>query len=200
MSGVFNKAKNVEGFQFALVNVCDTVSGASIGLLNYVKKGYNQIELGSSETMHAQLAIRFGSRRFYNIFQFGTRFQNENAYELGYGIGTTIRHKQSERWQWNTELVASHIVENKQWFNQLNMLTELRLTAEYKMCHWASFYIGPTANLLFADIPESGTIVDNAPDTKIPPYSLFDNKSSDTKTVDVNAWFGIRAGLRFGRN
>ncbi|MFT5764942.1 MAG: hypothetical protein ACI8X3_002376 [Saprospiraceae bacterium] len=200
VSGLFNKAKNVYGVQFALINVCDTVSGASIGFLNFVKKGYNQFEMGGSETMRAQFSIRFGSRRFYNIFQFGAKFKGLNAYGIGYGIGTTINHRQSKRWQWNTELLASHIIENNEWFNNLNLLAELRLTAEYKMCRWASFYIGPTVNLMISDLLDAETGAINATGSKIPAYVLFDNKNSDTNTIDLKGWIGVRAGLRFGRN
>ncbi len=200
ISALFNKADDVKGSQFALINVCDTVSGASIGLLNFVKKGYNQIELGGSETMHGQLAIRFGSRRFYNIFQGGIRFDDINDYKIGYGIGTSIYFQNSKRWQWNTELVASQIIENNVWFEHLNILGELRFTFEYKMSRWASFYFGPTANLMLTKIIDSETMKGSLPNSEIPPYTLFDNKIGIEQTLDIKSWIGFRAGFRFGRN
>jgi hypothetical protein len=200
VSGVFNKARNVEGVQFALINVCDTVSGASIGFLNFVRRGYNQIEVGGSETMHGQLSTRFGSRRFYNILQFGVKFQADNAYGIGYGIGTTICQKQSQKWQWNAELVASQINENNQWFDKLNLLTEFRLTAEYKIGNRSSLYFGPTANLMIADILDSETGLPRELGSEVPAYFLFDNENNSTNSLDLKGWVGFRAGIRFGRN
>ena len=200
VSGLFNKAKRVKGMQFAAINVCDTVSGASIGLLNFVRKGYNQFELGASESFYTQAALRFGSRRFYNILQLSVKFEESNTYGVGYGIGTTIQHKQSNRWQWNAELLASHIVEEDKWFENLSMLMEFRLTAEYKMCRWASFYIGPTANLLLVDLFDSETRTTSANSSPLPPYTIFNNKNGASNSIDVQGWFGVRAGFRFGRN
>ncbi len=199
VSGLFNRARNVDGVQFALINVCDTISGASIGLLNFVRRGYNQIEIGGSETLYGQFAFRFGSRRFYNIFQFGSQFGGTNIYSLGYGIGTTLRNFKNEKWQWNFEGVLSQISENDRWFKELNVIGELRLTAEFKISNRASFYLGPTFNVMISDlfvVEEGETIYGST----IPQYTIHDNNNSDLEPRDLKAWIGFRAGLRFGRN
>lgn len=199
VSGLFNRAKKVEGVQFGLINVCDTITGASIGLLNFVKKGYNQVELGSGETMYGQLAVRIGSRRFYNIIQFGAQFDTENAYSIGYGIGTTIYNFNSNKWQWNLEAVLSHVSEDGRWFKDVNTMGELRLNGEFKISKHVSFFMGPTLNVMVSDlitITEEETIYGSS----VPGYTIFDNENSALNSRDVKTWVGFRAGLRFGRN
>ena len=198
ISGLFNKADKVNGFQVGLINISDTISGASVGLLNFVRKGYNQLELGGGETMQAQVGLRFGSHKFYNIVQFGAKFNGPNAYGLGYGIGINLPNVEDEEWQWNTELVASHVFENNDW-KKLNLLTEFRLTAEYRLTSRTSLYFGPVANMMFAQMLDRETRTVSARGTEVPLYSLIDNKRVQS-TVDIKGWVGFRAGIRFGRN
>lgn len=197
VSGLFNRAKRVRGSQLSLINVCDTISGASIGVLNFVRKGYNQVELGGSETMYAQGALRFGSLRFYNILQFGVQLEEARSYGFGYGIGTTVRRGHFGRWQHNWELVVSKIVEDGVRFKDLNMLGELRLTWEWKMSKYTSLYLGPTANLMFSEVKniESTPVAFNS---DLPLYTLLENENDNR--LNLKAWFGFRAGFRFGRN
>lgn len=198
ISGLFNKADKVNGFQVGLINVSDTISGASVGLLNFVKKGYNQIELGGGETMQAQLGIRFGSHKFYNLIQFGAKFNGPNAYGIGYGFGINLPNIEDKEWQWNTELVASQIIENKKW-NRLNLLSEFRVTAEYRLTPRTSLYFGPVANMMFARTLDKETKTVSTKGTEVPLYSLIDNKNNKG-TADIKGWIGFRAGIRFGRN
>lgn len=198
ISGFFNRAKKVDGVQFALINVCDTVSGASIGLLNFVQKGYNQIELGGSETMFAQGAIRFGSFRFYNILQFGTQFKQDPTYAFGYGIGTTVHKNPYTNWQRNTELVFSKLIEEGARFRDFHLLAEFRWTWEYKMARYASLYFGPTINLMASEI-KNVDVTPVAFRSNIPTYTLWESYHNSTP-YSLNAWIGFRAGLRFGRN
>lgn len=199
VSGLFNRAENVQGVQFGLINVADTVSIAAIGLLSFVKKGYNQFELGLSETMHSQAAFRFGSRRFYNIIQFGIQFDNEIAYGIGYGVGTAVLHDYAVNWQWNVEAVSSQILERQNGFNRLNLLNEFRLSAEYRANNRFSIYFGPTLNVMVSDLINS-TTESFTYGSRVPLYTIFDNENSSTQKRDVKLWLGFRAGIRFGRN
>ncbi len=195
VSAIFNRAEKVDGVQFGLINVCDTVTGASIGLLNFVKKGYNQFEVGGSETMYGEAAVRFGSRRFYNIIQFGTQFEN-GTNSLGYGIGTVLDFEPENKWQSNAEVVLSFVIEDR-----LNMLFQLRYTWEYKMAKRSSIYFGPTLDLQLARFTTLDT-QDPLPDSDIAPYYLFHNNNNQTinREYYMKGWIGFRAGIRFGRN
>ena len=127
ISGLFNRAKKVEGFQLGLINICDTITGAPIGLINIVKKGYNRIEISGSEFLHTSVSLKFGGRRFYNILQVGNRWDSK-TWGLGYGLGTIIRI--SHHLDLNTELAAFHINEREVWTDKLNLLTQFRLTLD----------------------------------------------------------------------
>jgi hypothetical protein len=196
LSGVFNRAKNVNGMQVALINVCDSITGPTIGVLNFVRKGYNQVEVGGSETMQLQTAVRFGSYNFYNILQFGAQFRGMNDYSFGYGIGGNVpmRHP---LWQWNTELLGSYVVENGQ-RRPGKFLGQFRFTAEYCLADRWSVYFGPTANLLTGVL--SVDQIEAGMESDLPLYTLFDNLNDLNNRVDAKIWFGFRAGIRFGRN
>ena len=45
IAGIINiSSGEVKGLQLALINVADTISGTPIGLLNFVRRGYNRVE------------------------------------------------------------------------------------------------------------------------------------------------------------
>ncbi len=197
LSGIFNRAKNVNGTQMGLINVCDSITGPTIGLLNFVRKGYNQIEIGATETMHAQMALRLGSYNFYNIFQFGAKFKTLNDYSFGYGFGVNIPWS-NPSWQWNVELVGSYVVEEEEWQDNGGMVGTFRWTAEYKMSNRWSLYFGPTANVFVANLSKED--IEAGVESDFPRYTMFDNLNDGNNTVDTKLWFGFRAGIRFGRN
>lgn len=200
ISGVFNKARDVDGMQFALINIADTVSGVSIGLLNFVRRGYNQLEVAGGESMHAQMALRLGTKRWYNIFQFAAKVDGVNAWSLGYGIGTTVDSNPFDKWQANHELVVSQIFEDGRKFENMNLRFEYRWLAELKMSRRASFFIGPVFNLMLIDLYESEGQIVRIEETEIPLYTIYDNETSTKSSTDLKAWVGLRMGFRFGRN
>ncbi len=202
VSALFNKARYVKGFQLGLINVADTVEGASFGLLNFVKRGYNRIEVGSGEALYANLGFKLGTRSFYNILHLGARWDRldrtigETAQQgmymswgLGYGIGTVATF--NPRWHMNIEAVAIHVNEYEKWTDRLNLLSQLRLTIDKRTAGRASFFFGPVANLMLSKVrdPETG-----APGSNIPPYTLLDETRGDT---NMRAWVGGYAGIRF---
>lgn len=202
ISSFFNKAKKVDGFQIAFINVADSISGAPIGFISFIRKGYNRVELAGSDLLYANLSIKLGAPAFYNIFQVGARIDNLN-YELndsqisgsymswafGYGIGTY--HSFGKSFGMNTELVAMHINEYEAWTNQLNLLTQLRLTFDHKLGRTTSLFWGPTLNALASDYldPESGI-----KGSTLPFYTLIDESAGNT---NLKVWVGFQGGFRF---
>ena len=90
LSGLVNVAKEVRRFQIGLINVADTVGDFSFGLLNLIKRGYNKIEFSVGDALYGNIAVKLGTRKFYNIFQVGTNFKRNllhNGYTWGYGYG-----------------------------------------------------------------------------------------------------------------
>ena len=198
-SGLFNVARKVSGFQVGLVNVADTVSGVPIGLLNIVKKGYNRFEISANDALYANVSLKLGAYRFYNIIHIGARWDKtagqsgtDMSWGLGYGLGTALR--MTPRLLLNIEAVAIHINEKERWTNELNLLNQLRFTLDYhKENGRTSFFAGPVANVLVSRLynPETGmagsTVID-------PSYTLLDHNKGDTS---VKLWAGVQAGIRF---
>jgi len=201
-SALYNKAKTVKGFQLGLINVADTVEGASFGLLNFVKRGYNRIEVGGSRILYTNLGFKLGTRSFYNILHLGARWDQLErtvgettrqgmymSWGLGYGIGTVVTF--SSRWHMNLEAVAVHVNEYEEWTDRLNLLSQLRLTIDKRTAGRASFFFGPTGNLMISKLrdPETGER-----GSSLPPYALINETRGDT---NMQVWVGGYAGIRF---
>ncbi len=198
MSLLFNKAKRVNGFQLSLINVADTVRGVPIGLINIIRKGYNRVELATSEAFYGNLGFKFGAHRLYNILHLGIRWddapgpvQNTTAvsWALGYGLGTAVLL--SDRWLLNLEAVAMHVNEEEGWTRQLNLLGQVRATADLRIGRHVHFFAGPVYNLFLSRRrdAESGEYQSN-----IPPYTFFQKSQDDLST---SMWIGFTGGLRF---
>jgi hypothetical protein len=187
----FNKAKKVNGVQFGLINVCDTTSGGSYGLINIVKRGYNRIELAGSLTLGAQGALKLGSYKFYNIFQGSKKFSSP-TWSLGYGIGTAVLT--SKRTLLNFELIASHVNEDHGWTTQLNLLSQFRTTVEVRLSKRFSFFAGPNFNVMFSDLydPDTGRY-----GSSIVPYTMYVNEKNGTNKTDITMWIAFNTGMRF---
>ncbi len=198
-SSLFNKGKTVKGFQFGLINVADTAVLGSYGLLNFIRRGYNRVELSGSEVLHANLALKLGTRQFYNIFHFGARWDNYTtgdqqgtfmSWGLGYGLGTTATL--SSRSLLNIEVVAIHLNELEPWTNELNLLNQLRLTYDIRVGRKLSIFAGPVANVYVSKINPAGDPAERT--ANFAPYNFFDGNDGDT---NVKMWVGFQAGFRF---
>jgi hypothetical protein len=202
LSSIINVARQVKGVQIGLINVADTVSGVTIGLLNLVRKGYNRVELSTSESFSGNLAFKIGVKPFYNIFYLGARIskaQNpgNNAEEsikeltwgLGYGIGAAF--SLGKRTLSNLELISIKVNEREGWTRPLHQLHQFRLLFDWRFGKRMSMYAGPTANLLVSSRkdPELGI----GGSELIPKITLYDKVDANKRS---QGWIGFNAGIR----
>lgn len=201
--GGLNIAQKVEGLQIGFINIADTVSGVPIGLINLIRKGYNRVELAYQPSgLHANVALKLGTRSFYNILLAGVAFKNPfnrpmsidriEAWGLGYGIGSTLPFGQS-RWQSNLEVTAAHINEGEFWLSEFNLLSQVKLTLDFRFGRRASFFAGPQLNMMFSDLsdPETmevGSVIAHAP---------FYENTNEFSGRTTQLWWGWSAGIRF---
>ncbi|MCB0651436.1 MAG: hypothetical protein KDC85_09200 [Saprospiraceae bacterium] len=198
-SSLFNKAKEVKGFQVGLINVADTVALGAYGLLNIIRRGYNRIELSGSEVLYTNLAFKFGTKQFYNIFHFGARWDQFTggdqqgsfmSWGLGYGLGTCLTI--SPRELLNIEVVAIHLNELEAWTNELNLLNQLRVTYDVRVGRKLSLFGGPVANIYISrPKPDSDPAGKTA---RFAPYTFYEGADAD---ANLKVWVGIQAGIRF---
>ncbi len=196
---VLNVAKSVKGVQIGLINVADTVSGVPIGLLNIVRKGYNRVELSTSEVFYGNLAIKVGVKPFYNIFIVGGRFDEEPndqgeqervlSWGVGYGIGSAITL--GPRYLLNLEALTLHVNEREDWTDDLHQLYQFKILLDGRIGRKVSVFAGPVGNLMMSRLadPENGTV-----GTRFAPYTLYDETKNGT---NIKAWIGLNAGIRF---
>lgn len=189
---LFNRARRVEGFQFGLVNVADTIAGMPIGLFNFIRKGYNRVEISASEGLYGNIALKFGAPAFYNIILGGARWEtgnpSETAWGVGYGFGSV--KKIGPNVLLNSELTAMHIHEDGRWTRPLNLLNRLHLTIDVRAKGNLSLFAGPTLNFMLSKRlhPETGL-----PGSSLPPHTIWEG---DAGKARAQAWIGFTAGIR----
>ncbi len=189
---LYNRARQVEGIQFGLVNVADTVAGMPIGLFNFIKKGYNRVEISASESLYGNIAVKFGAHAFYNIILGGARWESgnpeETAWGLGYGLGSV--NKLGSNVLINTELTAMHIHEGGQWTRPLNLLNRLHLSLDVRTKSNLSFFAGPTLNFMLSKRIDPDTGLRGS---GLPPHTIWEGNAGKAR---AQAWIGFTAGIR----
>ncbi|HEY0272385.1 MAG TPA: STN and carboxypeptidase regulatory-like domain-containing protein [Chitinophaga sp.] len=87
MAAVFNYARRLQGLQVGLVNVADTSEGLSLGIVNYIHKGYHKLSVYATELMPLNVAFQSGTRGFYTVVSAGIDRGASKAFSTGFGIG-----------------------------------------------------------------------------------------------------------------
>ena len=187
--GLINIADEVAGRQIGLVNISNKSQKTSFGFLNIIKNGYNRIEVGANDALYASVGIKTGVRKFYNIFQFGSRF-TEDTWSIGYGIGTAFQLK--ERQHFHVEYVASHINEGDVWTKQLNLLNQFKFNFDWGLQGKKSVFLGPSWNLLASKRINTETLAIIG--SELPDYTIL---NTTRKNTNWKMWFGINGGFRF---
>ena len=197
VSSICNRAGYVKKMQMGFINICDSIAdgGTSIGLINIVKGGrnsYNRLEVSGGMALHANAALKFGGRRFYNQIKTGMRFTNgHNTWALGYGLGTTLRMNPEAHF--NFEFSAMHINEGEAWTNTLNMLNVIQITYDHRITEKASFFVGPSFNFMTSERKNAEGVLIGS---EIAPYSIDLDPTSTAPAKNI-FWVGLNAGIRF---
>lgn len=89
LAAIFNYTHRQNGMQISLVNISDTATGYSLGLVNIIKKnGYYKLSLSWNEAPGLNVAFKSGRKKLYNILLLGTDLRHhQNIFSFGYGIG-----------------------------------------------------------------------------------------------------------------
>lgn len=197
VSGLLNVAKQVNYMQLGLINIADTVAGASFGLLNIIRKGYNRVELSTGEALYANIALKLGTKHFYNVFQVGSNLRRNidrtaPVWGVGYGFGFFKNIAEGARF--NPELLVMQLHETRFRNFDLNLLTQLKLLFHFNKTGGVEIFAGPVFNYSISKVydPES-----NIYGTQIAPFAIW-NKTyyRDFKPINTKGWIGFSAGVR----
>lgn len=187
VAGIFNYAKRLKGVQIGLINISDSSSGYSIGLINFVVKGYHKISFSANESFHLNLALKSGNSKLYSILLASmNNKQNEKAYSYGYGFGKEFN---LNKWfTLNPELTAQHIYLGS--FDFGNVMGKLHLQLNLKLGKYFTIFAGPSFTAFYSD-----------QDDQVVGYKLtFPSKGYNTfKLWDdrTTGWIGWNAGIAF---
>lgn len=190
ISPILNVGRKVIGSQVGLFNYSDSISGAPVGLISFVRQGYNTVEIGANEVLPLNLALRTGTRSFYNILFAGFRPEASDsvAWSFGYGIGTSP--KLGKKTFLNIELSSEQF--NNGNVAALNLISKVYLGFDYQVAKGLGLFVGPTLNYRVYD-----SAFDGHPDlfTYANP-KILSEKFFATNDIGTQLWWGFRAGIR----
>lgn len=190
--GLVNVAGTARGVQLGLVNVADTFAlGAPIGLLSFVRNGYNHLDLAVAERALLQARLKLGVRRFYNIFSISyPTTPSADSWAIGYGLGTECGL--GRRLALNLDVMASQFNDRTNGFERLNLLNQLHLHLSWKFAEHLQLVLGPTFNLHLSELPTDGSLP-----MQLAPYELIDFSSHNARNdLHLHAWIGGQVGIR----
>ena len=183
IGGIFNYAKELKGLQIGLINVADTSSGFSIGLINWVNKGYHKLSLSSTDIFGTQLAVKTGTAKFYTmLIMAGSYGVNDRVYSAGYGMGHDFIF--SKKLSASAELSSQGLYLGN--WDYPNILSKGQLNMQFKLVKGLSIFAGPSYSCYYSD---PASLSAEGYRTRVPPESA---RVYSTKT---KGWLGWSAGI-----
>lgn len=182
VTGIFNYAGKLKGTQVGLVNIADTSSGYSVGLINVVfKNGYHKLSLYTNEVTNTNLALKTGTKKLYSILTAGANIEKDKkAYALAIGLGqeTFI----AKRFGLNTDATAGilYLGEWKETATILRFVPALN----FKLTDYITFHAGPSFSLYY----QNSTVHVEGYKASIPGYDMF-------RMGSAAAWIGWQGGI-----
>lgn len=141
LSPFFNAARHLKGVQISFVNIADTSSGSSIGLLNIIRKGgYYKLSVDANDLMPLNLTFKSGRKQFYSLLTAG---MNSDSYSAGFGIGRSFTIRKN--WAITTEIMGLNIFD-KDWKSQAQIF-RFQPMLNYNVAKWFSIHAGPAVSI-----------------------------------------------------
>ena len=184
MAGLFNYSKHFTGVQIGAVNIADSSSGVSIGLLNFIGNGYKKVSISSNEVTTFNIEYKSGNANLYTILKTGaTIFPNEKVFTLGIGFGHDFVF--SERTAISTELLSQNVYLGN--WKELSNLYQTKFKFNYRLSPRFELFAGPTLNLFVNDqvVPVEGY-------KRQLPFNSYQGKQFSSS---VNGWIGLDFGI-----
>ncbi|MGZ5134239.1 MAG: hypothetical protein ACXWCG_03785, partial [Flavitalea sp.] len=184
MAGVFNYTRRLKGVQVGLINVADSSSGYSIGLINIVFRGYHKLSISANEVLNFNAAFKTGNSKFYSILLAGANADTAKlAYSFGYGFGSEI--SLGKRFAVNPEITSQYLYLGS--WDYFNLQNKFNLLLTMKFGKWFSIYGGPSYSVFISD----QTIT-------VPGYKgniAYDRLHKNQFSSKVTGWIGWTAGI-----
>ncbi|MBN2662397.1 MAG: hypothetical protein JXR68_02000 [Bacteroidales bacterium] len=188
IAGVLNTTLNNKGIQIALFNYADTSSGVSIGLISFVRKGYNKPLISANEVLNLNFNFHIGTEKFYNIFSIGYQPAKELIWGLGYGFGHKINFNNWANFdiELTTKTLNYNTLWNKEWF----VYSNLAFIWDFRIKNNISLYLGPTINFYLRDKTKNSQTLEYLSSTY--NYPIYHKEGNNLYS---KSWIGFYFGL-----
>lgn len=145
ITGGVNYTRNLKGVQIGVVNIADTSSGYSIGLINIIKKGgYYRVAVSANELTPLNLAVKTGTRKFYGIVAAGINTtHNSKMFTFGWGLGRDWQL--SQRLSLTTEFTSQNVYLGD--WKRLPLLMRLQPAMNYRLSKFFAIFAGPAFSI-----------------------------------------------------
>lgn len=184
IAGLFNYSRNLKGVQLGFINIADTSSGASIGVLNFIRGGYKKLLISNNELTNINLAYKMGNAAFYTAIMGGINvFPDQKALIFGIGFGHDFVLK--DHLLLSSELSSQNVYLGS--WKELSNLYRAKALINIAFSERLGMFIGPAFNLFVNEqiIPVKG-YKNNFP---------FANYSGKQFTSTTNGWLGWEVGV-----
>lgn len=187
IAGLVNTARLIKGTQIGFINVADTVKGLQLGFLSFCRSGIHQVEYSFNDAIRHNVTLRTGSKRFYNILSAGYHPYAQEAFALGYGVGSKIGLGKIS--SLNVELAGSALYLGL--WEDIHSLYRLSLYHELVLFKTISLVVGPDFNFYYS----------NGLGAPLPGYKDPISFISPLRTFQFNqgrsaqAWVGFHVGI-----
>jgi hypothetical protein len=188
ISSLFNIAGEVGGSQIGLINICDTVSGFTFGLISLVRKGYHKLEFSTGDANQLLVNFRTGTYRFYNILSAGMfKVTDPSFATFGYGIGTEFRAR--KKFFFGLDVVASTVFNEAFQFNVIpDLWGKSNLYVGWQPLKGVQLFAGPTFHAYRIDQKNLQGLR--------PGIERDDLFFYNEPTAQYFGWMGWQAGIR----
>ncbi|WP_316788042.1 LA_2272 family surface repeat-containing protein [Pedobacter frigoris] len=140
IAGIFNYAKQMKGLQIGLVNISDYNDGYSIGLVNYVHHGYHKISISTNETVNANVALKTGNAKLYNIIFAGKNY-GDSARILTAGLGFGHDFIFNNKLSVAAELTGQYLYLGN--WDHTNFMNKFQANLQYQVFKGITLFAGP---------------------------------------------------------
>lgn len=183
--GILNIASGKADFQLGLVNIAGDAD-VPIGLISITDKGRKNLEVFASDSHDANLAVKFGGRRFYSILSAGIQARRDPIqWKAGGGFGFNI--PLSARTYLDLDLLGFAVFQGGTFqAGDADILGQLKLSVGFQILERLGLFVGASANTSVALERIGGSMSGITEHVEI---------GSDQTTVRV--WPGFFAGVIF---
>lgn len=189
LAGIVNIAMYNKGFQLGFINVADSSSGASLGIVNLIGNGFKRLSVSTNEVLFANVDFKSGTSKLYTVISAGVgTWGKDRFFTNGFGFGHEFGGKKQQQGNsyFATELLSQQILSST--FDDNVVWIKGQVLYNHEINRTMKFYVAPSINFIhlnsnrsskpFATIPFNGY-----------PYLL--------NNADSKLWIGFGLGISF---